>query len=474
MEQFKNNIFITLINNTNEIINALVLALSIKKLNIIIKLNVITNIKLNKKLKEILYTYYDKVIFDDKITNENINTINNKNINQYEKIIFINCKSLLIKNIFSCSKNLIKNNNEYLLFISDNINDNNKNNKILYGIDINNYDEYDIVFFIKIQFDVINDINNKAIQLWYYFYKELLNINENLQNNILFKQTNEILCNFLIPLSHIQINKTKNNLLNKYYHTNISKEYDDNNIMFDDYDKPIKKDYTNVINYCGQNNITVILILNNEQINDDIKKNIILSKNIEIDNKTMKNIIFNVNTNITYTERNKIINEQYKNNKYKIQIIFIKTLENLNIEINNNNIIILSNNNNKIKIASLFNKNSLKMYKKINFMDFYINNELDCLKYQSIKKWIYLNYNGNQLQNIIIDLDFYNLDRKITIYDNNKYEILEMKKIKIRLIEFININFISYNKKNFLIALNKLYDEKKYWLLDGIKIMLYE
>ena len=86
MEQIKNNIFITLINNDSEIINALVLALSIKKLNILIKLYVIINKKLNKKLKEILYLYYDKIIFNENITSENINTIkHNKYIKQYIK-----------------------------------------------------------------------------------------------------------------------------------------------------------------------------------------------------------------------------------------------------------------------------------------------------------------------------------------------------------------------------------------------------
>ena len=324
------------------------------------------------------------------------------------------------------------------------------------------------------QVEKTNDENNinKSIQLWYYIYKELLNANDKLLNNALFKQTNDILYSFLIPLSNIKKNKIYGKLINNYYHTNISKEYNENNILFDKQNIELINN-TNIINYCGQNNTTVILLFNSENINSEIKKNIIFNKNIRIDNITMKNIMFNINTNITYTERRKNINEQYKNNDYIIQIIIIETSENLNIVVNKENIVILSDTNDKIKIASLLNKNSLKMYKKVNFIDFYVNNEMDCLKYQSIKKWIYLNYNGNQMQNIIINLDFYNLDSKIIIYDNNRYEILEMKKIKIKTIEFINIIFVNYNKKNYLDIINKLNDKTKYWLLDGIKIIYH-
>ena len=106
---------------------------------------------------------------------------------------------------------------------------------------------------------------------------------------------------------------------------------------------------------------------------------------------------------------------------------------------------------------------------KLNFIDYNINLNM---KFQTLKKWIYVNYNGNEMINIIVnDIDFVDT----TIIDNNNYELYEIKKMTDKIIPLFNIiftksEFYKASSKQFKKIVVDMYDVKKYYEIDGIKI----
>jgi hypothetical protein len=106
------------------------------------------------------------------------------------------------------------------------------------------------------------------------------------------------------------------------------------------------------------------------------------------------------------------------------------------------------------------------------------------LMYQSLKKWIYNNYDGEEIDNIILDKlvlsDKYPINNFV-LFDTNLYTKinektklnLEKKKLSFMSIIFTN-NIIKNNKANnkFADINNNIHNLRFYYQLDGIKISL--
>jgi len=321
------------------------------------------------------------------------------------------------------------------------------------------------------------------------------------------------------------MNKYKNF---NYYHLDISNEYLNKNInynlnilnfdMFFEYVKKIKninfnkpKNIYNIkelIEYINDNeyinnkedlinqllnqyiklysNVFIVLEITNINKNiseiEDLKNNIIYKKQINMSDYVLKNILFNLYQNYIYTQRLDLLTKINDNKEYKINIIIyetVKQIETLDIK-NNKNLFILFDLNSKIKISSIFfNKNTIIMFENKSILCNYIDNInyinrkslIRLLYYQTLKKWIYNLYDGNQIENILI----LNYDKnKYKLIDNNIYNISKIKKINNEKIFFIDIIFLNISQyKNLLNNPNKIknniYDIEYYWELDGIK-----
>jgi hypothetical protein len=476
----KNYVYATIVNINEDIPNAIVLSHSIKKNGSMYKIIVKNSNKLNNF---ILMNYFDMIIY------------NEKDFEDYDKVLLIDINSLIYKNL------------DYLFNIHN-----------ISNIEINNniikYDEKP--FLYKSSFSMDDRIKNENNILWFNYYREIINNNFDLLNNELLKDANDILKFYTFDISlNIRNKNIKNNnkysnlnlLFNtkiidnfEYYHTNISKEYNDtsinfytDNISLIDFitfiDNTLKtnymiKKYKNIkefIDNCDNKkiildlylkyspSILIILINNNDELfNDDIKKNIIYSEDIVLNNYDLKNILFNINQEYVYDERIIYLNNTYKDDNYKIKIICFE-IKDFIIFKDSENIIICENIDKKIRASGLL----LKKYKnKYDFIKKYKNIN-DLLVLQSLKKWIYNNFNGEEISNIIIFIK----NNKFIILDNNKYEniflkIKELNKIKLFFMELIFLYSSSY--KN-IIKKNKIYDEydiNNCFEIDGLKFLI--
>lgn len=416
-------------------------------------------------------------------------------------------------------------------------------------------------------------IKNENLQLWYKFYGDIINRYPKLLDLEILKEPNQISRYFITPLSRkiIKFKKILSDGLEEsvskifgikkpknyyYYHINISKEYDNDeiNYLFEDdfiinmingilkksksnYWTKILKDITdknitnfdstnsnkinsmvlsklktedkeNVLSYYSKINSNVCLILvvstvkneDNFWLDNDLISNILYQKDIKLSGLILKNILFNVNQTYSYDEREKFLNTRYNNlTEYKIKLIFYKTVIDCNLKSNSDNIYVFSNTNSKIRVLSiLLNENSLnkiinkqivfipekqnKLYKTLADNEIYVKN---MLMYQSLKKWIYNNYDGNEMDNIIVVSNFKLSDEKLMnnfiILDTNTYDdnddVLYSKyeKRKIDFIDVIFINKISQKDKKYIkyeIIINNLHDMRYYYQLDGIKFSL--
>ncbi len=90
------------------------------------------------------------------------------------------------------------------------------------------------------------------------------------------------------------------------------------------------------------------------------------------------------------------------------------------------------------------------------------------MNFQTIKKWIYNNYTGEQIENIVI-LNKGNFD-VIYIIDNNNYKNDEFEKLLSRTIDVVTvISAIDYVENNFNVSF--IYNYNKYWELENLKIL---
>ena len=478
--KIKKNIYATIVNNNNDIINAIVLSHSIKTNGSMYKIIV----KISQSVdKMIIMNYFDIIVYDEAY------------FDNYDKILLIDVNSIVDKNL------------DYLFDIEDlSLNDINEN--IIY------YEEPPYLY--KNKYAIEERIKKKEYIIWFRYYRELINNNFDLLENKLLKEANDMLKYFISALSLeipiIRDNDDKNNKylnlnsmygikINKnheYYYTNISKEYNDTSINF--YTDNISlmefinyvnilliqkynvKKYENIksfINDCSDKeiiielylkyspSILVILINDTEDIiKDDIEKNIIFKKTIELTNYELKNILFDINQEYVYDERIINLDNIYTKQKYKITLVCFETKDFINFK-DKDNIIMCENIDKKIRASGLL------LNKSVNIYDF-IKNYKDIKKtllLQSLKKWTYNNFNGEEITNMIIFIK----DEKYVILDNNKYEnmlvkIAELNKIKLYFMELIFVYSDFYKKIIKETPIYKHYDINKCFNIDGLRI----
>jgi hypothetical protein len=228
-------------------------------------------------------------------------------------------------------------------------------------------------------------------------------------------------------------------------------------------------------------------------LDNKLISNIFCQKEFTFNGNILKNILFDIVQNYSYDERIKKLNNIYSDiTDYKIKIIFYKTIIDSQLKSNYDDIYIFSDTNVKIRALSiLLNSNTLKkfinqeiifipekqnkLYSTLNENSYFIKN---MLLFQSLKKWIYNNYDGNEIDNIIVSNSFELSDKKITqnfiLIDTNyfskeKYEELYTKKLI-----FIDLLFtyMDITKEQEFIVDN-IHDPKHYYQLDGIKFFLH-
>ena len=209
----KKNIYATIVNKNEDIPNAIVLSRSIKDNGSMYKIIV----KISKEIENlILMNFFDRIIYS------------NKDFNEYDKVLLIGINSITYKNL------------DYLFDI-DNVSDDEINNNIIH------YDERPYTYKGKLSIE--ERLKKEEYILWFRYYREIINNDFDLLNNVILSETNDIFKYFITDLSLTILNKKTNNNNNRYsnlnllydieinknheyYHTNISKEYNDKFINF--------------------------------------------------------------------------------------------------------------------------------------------------------------------------------------------------------------------------------------------------
>ncbi len=240
-------------------------------------------------------------------------------------------------------------------------------------------------------------------------------------------------------------------------------------------------------------------LFSNEAISD-LKNNLIYKQNFKLKNTTLKNIIFNLYQNFTYNQRIQFITKLMDKNKsdtiYELTLsIYEMTSSIISYDQNYNlDLFIFYEQSSKIRLSSIFfNPNTINYYdtnthtdSKLNFPNIFgiesnskINNLnllqiISMIYLQSLKKFIFSVYSGDEINNIGLYYEKYD---KIILIDNNKHSVAKIKNINTNKIFFLTIIFSSSSQyksilKEKKINPNTIYCSDKYWEYEGIKIMV--
>lgn len=220
----------------------------------------------------------------------------------------------------------------------------------------------------------------------------------------------------------------------------------------------------------------------------DLKNNLIYRQEYKLTNVGIKNIIFNLYQNFTYNQRIQEIIKKITNPEYTVIIsVYEMFVPIIDFDTNSDfDLFIFYEQGTKIRLSSIFlNPNTINQYNQQSGMlnlfgsnDKMTNlnkNQLITMVYlQTLKKYIYSIYSGDEINNLGLVVDNYN---KITLIDNNKHLISRIKSINSNKIFFITIIFAcSSQYKNILsnsnIDVKKIYNPINYWEFDGIKILI--
>jgi len=306
-----------------------------------------------------------------------------------------------------------------------------------------------------------------------------------------------------------------------YYHLNASKEYESDDLVFlinnysiSSFVDYLKKktilfnnlvatsvvnirdlirqvDSTLILDYLLSEyvkifpNIFVVLLINEasepkSKLSNDLKQNLFFKKDFEFPGLVIKSILFNIFQEKVYQERLYQLAMYNDYTTYRVRLLFYQTIYPINLSGSGDNekIFILDDINSKIRLSSIFfNSNTLSRYNE-NKIQPIKNNKIEkkelksLLNYQSIKKWLYNIYSGNELSNVII-IQY----KPLTILDSNKYTKQQAEKIlnkKIDLFELIVKPSKKYNQDS------KIYDDiikninnpETYWEYEGIKVLI--
>lgn len=364
---------------------------------------------------------------------------------------------------------------------------------------------------------------NETIQISKYFLSSLSRfIIDLVKTN---KKKNHMLTN----ITNIYQSNNYNNL--DYYHLDITKEYTTryvkydidiydimsfleyiNNDLLEKYIKHIK--YTTVkelIKKLENNNKNLLYYVMNNYVKmnpnvfatmelysssivkpksqpvPDLKNNLIYSQEYKLSSIVIKNIIFNLYQNFTYNQRISEIIKKITSPEYIIILSIYETIGPI-IDYDTNSdldLFVFYEQGTKIRLSSIFfNPNTINQYNlQSNIFNIFGSNNkminlnknqlINMVYLQTLKKYIYSVYSGDEINNLGLIIDDYD---KITLVDNNKHLISRIKSINSNKIFFIKIIFAnsSQYKKILLdsnIDVKKIYNTIKYWEFDGIKIL---
>lgn len=345
-------------------------------------------------------------------------------------------------------------------FIIDTVklNKNNRDNKILYISNIYGSNNYKNLNYYHL--DLCKEYTNRFVSydIDTYDIKSFLEYIDSLKNDVnLFKKYYEY-TNIHILIKQLQNDKKLLNLFLNYY-------------------VKVLPNVFCTLEICEKNK------LKSQVIPNDIKNNLIYRDTFEINGIKTKNIVFNLCQNFTYAQRFKYINKLLKEDMYILTLSVYELVGIINDYDNNSehNFFIFYEQNSKIRLSSIFfNPNTInKLFNKSPFDIFDLTNNQLCLKknismmyFQTLKKFVYATYSGNELNHIGLIFDDYD---KITLIDNNKHSQSKMKNIIKNKIFFVDVIFsMSSQYKHILIEkninLDDLYDFDKYLEFEGMKI----
>jgi hypothetical protein len=390
-------------------------------------------------------------------------------------------------------------------------------------------------FILKNSIPLEVSVKWEHYKMWFMYFRNMINKYPELNNYENLKETINISKYYLSSLSRFRLKEHKkkkksltkqikelyNIKINKnldYYHLNIAKEYDNNEINYlltdyninnfieylkkktnilDNYNFPyIEKNKINkifdiidssyILDYILTEyvrlfkNVFILLMVNeiddNFILNKELKENLIFKKEIQLSGMVLKNILFNVYQNNVYDERIQLLTQYNEYTIYKINILIYQTIYPLNFDNSSKKIFIFNDTNSKIRLSSVFfNTNTLSRFTndKINIIK---NNKINrdklkkILYFQTIKKWIYNNYNGNEINNLII-IKY----KPLTILDTNEHKKNIIKNLLYKKIDLIDLIFY-YNKNNkdnteLKEIVYNINNPKFYWEFEGIKIL---
>ena len=393
-------------------------------------------------------------------------------------------------------------------------------------------------FILKSPISIETRVTWPHFKLWFLYFKNILNDYPEIDKYDCLKESIDIskyflasLSRFMLELRNINRSKLKKRVKQlynidtekelDYYHLDISKEYDGDDLTYLINDYTIKSFidylktktsllqdsvYTTVINIKSLikmtsqlnivewilsedmkifNNVYVILMITpaDEQkpkITGEMKNNLVFQKEFKILGIALKSIMFNIYQSNVYNERIQELSMYNDYIEYRVQLLLYQSAYPLNLQGDNQKIFVFNDTNAKVRLGSVFfNSNTLSRFTdgKIDLIsDNKINRKGICniLKFQTIKKWLYNNYGGNQLDNIIVIKS-----KPFTILDTNKYNEIEIKRIMDKKIILINIIFSSSKifkekTKKYQEVITNINNPNKYWVYEGIKMYIQE
>jgi alpha-N-acetylglucosamine transferase len=355
----------------------------------------------------------------------------------------------------------------------------------------------------------VNKIFNVKIHANQYYYH--INISKEYDNeSINFAFENDSIPGMVAQI----IKKQKSNYWNEI-NEKIKKEIDNtntntNSISLNKINLNVlnlfkNEDKLNLLFYFSKINssVCIIMVITNEKneqhfwLDNNLISNILYQKTINLSGSVLKNIMFNINQTYSYDERTIKLNAMFDNmTDYKIQLLFYKTIIDSELKGNNKDIFVFSDTNSKIRAMSiLLNSNTLdkfinkqivfipekknKMYSTLTENFTFVKN---VLMFQSLKKWIYNNYDGNNMDNIIISTELNLSDKKqmkqFVLIDTNVYSDFDEHKymnIGKKKLVFMEVIFVYQNtkiSKEYQYIVEIIHDSRHYYQLDGIKFFL--
>jgi hypothetical protein len=328
-----------------------------------------------------------------------------------------------------------------------------------------------------------------------YFYYHL-NISKEYDNeaiNYLFED--DFIQNMIMELIRLTKSKYFTQLLNK---SQIQKKLIKNELSNKINDEFLKnydvQEKENILSYYSKinSNVSIILFItsneneNNFWLDNNLITNILYKKVITLNGYILKNILFNIFQMYSYEERTNKLNNLFTDmTEYKINILIYKTIIDSNLKGNNKDVFVLSDTNIKLRALSiLFNKNTLEKFINGNIKFIFdkknIYYEKNMLIYQTLKKWIYNNYDGIKMDSVIILEPVFlyknKLIKKITILDTNIYsnneDIIYKNYNKNKPFFLKTIFSIDKEYKNYKNIIDNINNPLTFYILDGIKFIL--